>query len=98
MIEFLGQLIMALERYLIPNQHGDLGTTGTGGRSGPTAAATTKSKARSAASTVLSAELVQLNTGIVYEVLEECMGMGYAMMPSLAQLDLLIFGVPKTTS
>ncbi|KAG0374336.1 hypothetical protein BGX24_010526 [Mortierella sp. AD032] len=63
-----------------------------------TAAATTKGKTGSASTVILSAELVQLNTGIVYEILDECMSLGYPMMPSLAQLDLLIFGVPKLAS
>ncbi|KAK3830286.1 MAG: hypothetical protein J3R72DRAFT_496032 [Linnemannia gamsii] len=65
LVEFLEQLITALERYLIPNQqHGSLGMA---------AAATTKIKTRSASTEILSAELVQLNTGIVYEILDECM-------------------------
>ncbi|KAG9071592.1 hypothetical protein KI688_005805 [Linnemannia hyalina] len=95
---FLGQLITALERYLVPSWQGTLGVAGSGGRPRVTTAATTKSKAGSASSTTLSAELVQLNTGIVYEILEECMGLGYPLMPSLAQLDLLVFGVPKAAS
>ncbi|KAF9907124.1 hypothetical protein EC991_011264 [Linnemannia zychae] len=102
MIEFLGQLITALDHFLVPNQQGSLGSANTGGRSGTATAAAnataTKSKTRSASTAGLSVELVQLNTGIVYEILEECMSLGYPMMPSLVQLDLLIFGVPKTTS
>lgn len=97
-IEFLGQLITALERYLVPSQQGALGTAGSGARPGLTATATTKSKAGSGSNTTLSAELVRLNTGIVYEILEECMGLGYPLMPNLAQLDLLVFGVPKAAS
>ncbi|KAF9133127.1 hypothetical protein BGX30_012415 [Mortierella sp. GBA39] len=97
-IEFLGQLITALERYLVPSQKGALGAAGSGGRPGLTTAAITKSKAGFTSNTTLSAELVQLNTGIVYEILEECMGLGYPLMPSLAQLDLLVFGVLKTVS
>ncbi|KAF9933903.1 hypothetical protein FBU30_004071 [Linnemannia zychae] len=107
-IEFLDQLITALDRYLVPDQHGSPGTTGqrTMSTRTPTsnthtvlaATAATKSKSGSLLNAILSAELVQLNTGIVYEILEECMSMGYPMMPALAQLDLLIFGVPKTIS
>ncbi|OAQ29926.1 hypothetical protein K457DRAFT_18774 [Linnemannia elongata AG-77] len=97
-IEFLGQLITALERYLVPSQQGALGTAGSRGKPGLTAAATTKSKAGSGSNMTLSAELVRLNTGIVYEILEECMGLGYPLMPSLTQLDLLIFGAPKAVS
>ncbi|KAF9096988.1 hypothetical protein BGX23_010031 [Mortierella sp. AD031] len=100
-IEFLGQLITALERYLVPSQQSSIGAAGAGvaGKPGQTATAkTTKSKTGSNVAMGLSAEAVQLNTGIVYEVLEECMGLGYPMMPGLAQLDLLVFGVPKTPS
>ncbi|KAG0274955.1 hypothetical protein BGZ95_009312 [Linnemannia exigua] len=86
---FLGQLITALERYLVPKrQQGSLGT----------AATNTKSKTGSALTEILSAELIQSNNGIVYEILDECMSLGYPMMPSLAQLDLLVFGVPKSAS
>lgn len=73
-VEFLGQLIVVLERYLVPSQLGALrGASGAGGRPGAVGVAHTNSKAGSASSTTLSAELVQLNTGIVYEILEECM-------------------------
>lgn len=72
-IEFLGQLVTALERYLVPNHQGGLGAAGSGGRPGLTAAGTTKSRAGSGSNAALSAELVQVNTGVVYEILEECM-------------------------
>ncbi|KAG0347080.1 hypothetical protein BG004_000140 [Podila humilis] len=56
---------------------------------------TSKSSTQSASST-LSADMLLLNLGIVYEILDECLEQGFPMMPSLAQLDLLVFGVPVT--
>ncbi|KAG9320404.1 hypothetical protein KVV02_005222 [Mortierella alpina] len=92
MIEFLNQLIKALERYLLSQ-----GTPETGAKrlssAQPSAYSTAKSS--TTAGKTLSADIVQLNSGIVYEVLDECLELGYPMMPSLAQLDLLVFGVPK---
>ncbi|KAF9945972.1 hypothetical protein BGZ70_003471 [Mortierella alpina] len=99
MIEFLIQLVKALERYLLSQ-----GSPETGSKrfsSASPLAARSASSAYSSAKTfttarkTLSAEIVQRNSGIVYEVLDECMELGYPIMPSLAQLDLLVFGVPK---
>ncbi|KAF9954724.1 hypothetical protein BGZ72_004332 [Mortierella alpina] len=99
MIEFLTQFIKALERYLLNS-----GTLGPGSKrlsfgsaSAAQSSSSTSSSAKSLATPkrILSADIVQHNSGIVYEVLDECMELGYPMMPSLAQLDLLVFGVPK---
>ncbi|KAF9924495.1 hypothetical protein BGZ67_009223 [Mortierella alpina] len=89
MIEFLNQLIKALERYLLSQ-----GTPETGAKRLSSAQPSAYSSSTTARKT-LSADIVQLNSGIVYEVLDECLELGYPMMPSLAQLDLLVFGVPK---
>ncbi|KAF8951408.1 hypothetical protein BGZ46_003994 [Entomortierella lignicola] len=107
-IEFLAQLVKALERYLLNNSgsSGSSGGNNDNSRAGPRRVSQTISSATAATSTnlpssvsglVLSAELIQLNVGIVYEVLDECMELGYPVMPSLAQLDLLVFGVAKTS-
>ncbi|KAG0246833.1 hypothetical protein BGX31_008076 [Mortierella sp. GBA43] len=105
MVEFLGQLVKAMERYLL---HTDSGRTSEAGprrtslapSSGAQKSSTSQSAGASSSTespTSLSADLVQLNSGIVYEILDECMELGYPMMPSLAQLDLLIFGVSRTS-
>lgn len=91
-IEFLGQLIVALERYLVPNQLGVLGReAGAGGRLGASGAANTMNKGGPASSATLSTELLQLNTGIVYEILEECMVRGNCQTNGLlAQVATLV--------
>jgi hypothetical protein len=70
-------LITALCHYLVPSQERSLGSAVAGGKPKPamsTANATaTNSKSASASNAGLSAELIQLNTGVVYEILEECM-------------------------
>jgi hypothetical protein len=92
MIEFLGQLIKAMERFIL----NDMGTSGVGvkpsrrtsviqsvGTHSRSSTATPpvasspsplSSSIKAAASgLILSAEMVQHNTGIVYEILDECM-------------------------
>ncbi|GJJ72516.1 hypothetical protein EMPS_04874 [Entomortierella parvispora] len=107
MIEFLMQLIKALERFLKPASSQSSGSGAHAGASNtrrasglsPTlttpSAGQLSSEVSIGAVSVLSSESIQRNSGIVYEVLDECMAMGFPMMPSLAQLDLLVFGVAK---
>ncbi|KAK3818947.1 MAG: hypothetical protein J3Q66DRAFT_180217 [Benniella sp.] len=107
MVEYLVQLVKAMERYLLhASGNGASGTETRRTSLIPPAVVNSKSSASASRSTgvsspsaspsSLSADIVQLNTGIVYEILDECMELGYPMMPSLAQLDLLIFGVSRT--
>ncbi|KAI8353122.1 hypothetical protein B0O80DRAFT_75807 [Mortierella sp. GBAus27b] len=81
MVEFLGQLVKAMERYLL---HTDSGRTSEAGprrtslapSSGAQKSSTSQSAGASSSTespTSLSADLVQLNSGIVYEILDECM-------------------------
>ncbi|KAF8928442.1 hypothetical protein EDD21DRAFT_22589 [Dissophora ornata] len=98
-IEFLGQLVRALERYLLSSSS----SSGAGSRKTTSASPigihpkSSTSVSVTSSSTLLSAEVVQQNVGIVYEILDECMELGYPMMPSLAHLDLLVFGVAKAS-
>ncbi|KAI1317608.1 hypothetical protein EDD11_008178 [Mortierella claussenii] len=103
MVEFLEQLVKAFERYLL-NKNSNAGPAAGGGAgtrkssmvSKPNGSATATASI-SSPTPRLSAKLVQLNTGLVYEIVDECMEHGYALMPSLAQLDLLVFGTPRTS-
>ncbi|CAO3563742.1 unnamed protein product [Mortierella alpina] len=99
MIEFLTHLVKALERYLLSQGAPETGSKRFSSASPlatqSSSSAYTSAKSSMTARKTLSADIVQLNSGIVYEVLDECMELGYPMMPSLAQLDLLVFGVPK---
>ncbi|ORZ05691.1 hypothetical protein BCR41DRAFT_361561 [Lobosporangium transversale] len=90
-IEFLSQLVKTLERLLLTdsNNHSNLSraTMQPYIKVEPAISSTGHRK--------LTAEVVQLNTGIVYEILDECLDQGYPMMPSLTQLDLLVFGMAR---
>ncbi|KAF9166900.1 hypothetical protein BGX21_004547, partial [Mortierella sp. AD011] len=111
MVDFLAQLVKALERYLLStNSRRGSGSGSNSSGAGPrrvsqtistganaSMATTASSLSSSASDLVLSAELLQLNIGIVYEILDECMELGFPIMPSLAQLDLLVFGVSKAS-
>ncbi|KAG0368054.1 hypothetical protein BC939DRAFT_328829 [Gamsiella multidivaricata] len=100
-IEFLGQLVKALERYLLEPSGSGSGSTRKGtsaaGAQSTFTSSSSQSKSAVSRSAALSAKSVQSNIGIVYEILDECMELGYPMMPSLAQLDLLVFGVAKVS-
>ncbi|KAF9092730.1 hypothetical protein BGX27_001732 [Mortierella sp. AM989] len=93
-IEFLAQLVKALERYLLSNNGSSYnsipgGNSSSNSGAGPrrasqtsstgsklatsTSATAATSTSTSASGQVLSTELVQLNVGIVYEILDECM-------------------------
>ncbi|KAI9235715.1 hypothetical protein MVEG_07662 [Podila verticillata NRRL 6337] len=94
MVEFLVFLTKAMERYLLGEN------TAGGNRASVSPPQRSSSQfapggpRKSGALPILSADLVQLNSGIVYEILDECLEQGFPMMPNLAQLDLLVFGVP----
>ncbi|KAG0308934.1 hypothetical protein BGZ98_006118 [Dissophora globulifera] len=99
-IDFLSQLCKALERYLSSSKDSNGGrpSSGPGQASNPsvTTATTTFPSKHVGSGPTLSAETIRRNIGLVYEVLDECMELGYPMMPSLAQLDLLVFGTSKS--
>lgn len=77
MTEFLTQLVKALERYLLSQGISESGSkrsslvSPSSGQSPSSAYSSTKSYATP--KKTLSADIVQLNSGIVYEVLDECM-------------------------
>ncbi|KAF9428869.1 hypothetical protein BGZ94_000701 [Podila epigama] len=107
-IEFLVFLTKAMERYLLSSDNsGVTGQQGTSRRSsvtsptlqtsatGASASGTRRSSTTKQTVPGLSAALIQLNSAIVYEILDECLEQGFPMAPSLSQLDLLVFGNPK---